>query len=363
MKLLYVSSYHATLERDDLKLFTEMNIDWFSTGFYLEPRKPWIGHIECRSIDRPTNNDVLREFKSINNQYKYLGPIILNKAIIDQFDAIYLSNCNPYPYFIRDNWNLFKSVIDHKPIFYRTYAQHTAHHELELQSYRQQGLKLIRNAPSERKIQNYAGDDAIIRGYVDETIYNNWSGEDRIVLTFNNDYVNRSYHSNTPIYERIRQHLNKEKFELYGAGNEKCSLSLGYLDDEKKNDKYRKARIYFSLGSKPASATYNAVEAMMTGSPIVTWGKWLGNARNHPYYGPTYEMNEVIKNGVSGLASDSEAEIIKFITAVLNDTDYAKYIGENARQTAISIWGKETIKKSWVEFFKGLGFDDINSNL
>lgn len=354
MKLLYVSSYHATLERDDLRLFTEMGVDWFSTGFYLEPRKPWLGHIACDPIDKDANESLIQEFKSINPDYKYLGPIRLNKNIVDQFDAIYLSNCNPYPYFIRDNWELFKSVIDHKPIFYRTYAQHTAQHELELQFFRKHGLKLIRNATSERKIQHYAGEDAIIRGYVDENIYNGWTGEDRIVLTFNNDYARRIFASNTQAYERIRQHMHKERFELYGAGNESVSHSLGFLDWETQKRKYRQSRLYFGLGSKPASATYNIVEAMMTSSPVITWGKRMGNYWNHPFYGPTYEMHEIIKNGVNGLASDNEAEMIKFISSMLNDYDLAKEIGKNARQTAFEIWSKEAARKAWTNFFKTL---------
>lgn len=369
MRLLYFSSFHSTLERDDLNLFNDMGIKWFSTGFYIQPRLPWIGHNFVPSMNIEADAGLIKEFLEINQSgtllpgnrvhpgYGYLKPVLLNKNIVDQFDAIYISHCCPYPYFIKDNWELLKTIIPNKPVFYRTYAQQTASHELELQEYRKAGLLILRNAPTERNIPNYAGDDAIIRGYVDDKEYHSWNGNDKMVLTFNNNYGGRTYYSNTPAYERIRAHLRGNRFELYGGDNENVPLSLGCLSWEAQKQKYRDARIYFGLGSKPASSTYNNFEAMITGCPIVTWGPKMGNFIGHRAYGPTYEMHQIIENGKDGLCSDSELTIIEFIKKCLNDHDYARALGQAGREKMISLVGKKAVRKAWSDFFKKIGFD------
>lgn len=369
MRLLYFSSYHSTLESNDLTLFNEMGIKWFSTGFYIQPRLPWIGHNIVHSMNIDPDPEMIKEFMAINKMgvplpgnrihpgYGYLNPVLINKNMIDQFDAVYISHCCPYEFFIRDNWEVLKDVVKNKPVFYRTYSQQTGQHELELQQYRKAGLLILRNAPTERNIPNYAGDDAIIRGYVDDNDYHSWNGNDKMVLTFNNNYGGRTYYSNTPAYERVRAHLRNNKFELYGGDNDKVALSLGCLSLEGQKQKYRDARVYFGLGSKPASSTYNNFEAMITGCPIVTWGPKMGNFWGHPGYGPTYEMHQIIENGKDGLCSDSEQVIIDFIKKCLNDLDYARAIGQAGREKMISLVGKQAVRNAWSDFFKTIGFD------
>ena len=40
MNILYISSFHAVLEFDELTALTELGHTWFSTGQYLNPHKP-----------------------------------------------------------------------------------------------------------------------------------------------------------------------------------------------------------------------------------------------------------------------------------------------------------------------------------
>lgn len=350
MKLLYVSSWHGTLEHDELILFTELGIEWFSTGLYLDPQKPMGDHSPRTALKNTVDTSLKDEFLRSNPDHRIYTTPILTKEFVDKFDIILIEHCSPTllnP--LHANWNNIK----HKPVIWRTYAQQNGPLEFETQQYRAQGLKLVRISPKERNILNYAGDDAIIRAFIDDNEYSNWTGEEPIVLTFNNMFSRRTLHSNTPIYMRIRNKMKPVPFELYGCDNEDTRISLGKLTWEQVKDKYRKARVYFALGSKPASLTYNLVEAMMTGCPVVTWGPALGNLRK-PGWPDTYEAHEIIQHGKDGFWSDNELEIESYIRMLLKDDSLAQKISANARKKAQSIFAKEKIKNDWAQFLNGL---------
>lgn len=353
MKLLYVSSWHGTLEYDELSLFTEMNIDWFSTGLYLNPYNPSLEHAPRRPINKKYDESLAQNFLSFNKNYAIYKVPILEKKFVEQFDVVLISHCSPTQLApLQVNWQNIK----HKVVIWRTYTQQTSAIELETQKYRNLGIKLIRISPKERTIPCYAGDDAIIRGYVDDKEYANWNGNDKIVLTFNNFFNKRTTHSNTNIYMNIRNRMKQVPFELYGCNNQDCNISLGELKWNEVKEKYRSARVYFALGSKPASLTYNLVEAMMTGSPVVTWGSILGNTRQIRDWRNTYEVPEIIVNGVNGFCSDNEHELESYIRQLFKDDLLASKISYESRKTALSIFGKDKIKNDWKVFFKSLGF-------
>lgn len=350
MKLLYLSSFHGTLEYDDLALFTEMGIDWFSTGLYLNPEKPSLEHAPRRPIDKKVDEALLKEFLDINPNYGIYKPIYLSKNIVDQFDIVLVSHCCPYPYYLNNNWD----VIKHKPVIWRTYTQQTSNVEANTQRFRNEGLKIVRISPKERTIPMYAGDDAIIRGYVDDKEYFGWTGKDDIILTFNNFFANRTVHSNTNMYINIRNRMAPLPFELYGCENKNAPLSLGELSWEQVKQKYRDAKVYFALGSKPASLTYNLVEAMMTGCPVITWGKETGNMKQVYDWRDTYEAPDIIQNGINGFCFDDEHEIEGTIRLLLRDNKLAQSISCEARKTAIATFGKDKIKNDWQKFFDGI---------
>lgn len=348
MKLLYFSSFHDTLEYDDLSLFTELGIEWFSTGLYMDPKNRPGNFISDKKIDITINNDLTKIFLAANPTYKRYGPVYLTNELVNYFDVILVSLCAPYPYYIGDNWPILKN----KNVIWRTYCQQDSKIELYTKQFKCDNFKIIRNSPRERTIPNYAGDDAIIRTYVDENIYNNWNGNELSVLTFNNFFALRETVSNTNIYLRIKNRLNKNiPFKLYGMFNENCNECLGTLSWEEQKKEYRNNRVYFALGSKPATATFNLVEALMTGIPIVTWNKKLGSSNEHDFL-ETYEVPDFIKNKFNGICSDDEFEIENEIKNIINDFDYAKALSIEGRKTAIELFGKEKIKQQWKDFFK-----------
>lgn len=351
MKLLYVSSWHGTLEHDELALFTELGIDWFSTGLYLDPQKPMSEHAPRIPLNKEVDPNLKKEFLLGNKDYKIYSVPLLTKSFADKFDIILISHCSPTMLMpLQINWPFIK----HKPVIWRTYAQQSGAVEFSTQQFRAQGLKLVRISPRERTIGSYAGDDAIIRAYIDDKEYYGWTGEDKMVLTFNNMFAKRTLHSNTNVYMRIRNRMPTTRFELYGCDNEDAPLSMGQLPWEQVKEKYKKARVYFALGSKPAALTYNLVEAMMTGCPVVTWGRLLGNMHIVQDWNNTYEAPDIITNGENGFCSDNEFEIEGIINRLFHDYSLAQKISANARKTALEIFSKDKIKKDWEVFFAGL---------
>lgn len=351
MKLLYVSSFHGALEYDELSLFSELGIDWFSTGLYLNPENPSLEHAPRKPINKKAQLDLINYFLSFNPNYKIYDVPILKKDFVDQFDIVLVSHCCPTQLApLQRNWD----VIKHKPVIWRTYTQQSSALEAAIQRYRNEGLKLVRISPRERTIPYYAGDDAIIRGHLDENEYYGWTGEDQTVLTFNNFFMKRHIHSNTDIYLRIKHQMAPINFELYGCNNEDAPMCLGELSWEQVKEKYRKSRVYFALGSKPASLTYNLLEAMLTGAPVVTWGPELGNLRQIRDWANTYEVPEIIVNGENGFCFDNEKEIKAHIRLLLHDDKLANKISINARKTIIAMFSKEKIKNDWAAFLNDL---------
>jgi hypothetical protein len=349
--MLYVSADHCTLEWETLSLFNELGISLFSTGLFLDPKNPDYEHTQKGPLGFEADPALIQDFQKLNPNRQVHTKVVLSKSLVDKFDVVFVDHCCPYPLYIYDNWE----VIKHKPIIWRTYAQQSSQVELMTQHYRKLGLKLIRFSPKERTIPNYAGDDAIIRSPMDPAEYSGWTGSSGTVLTFNNFFEQRLYVSNTYLYLQIRS-LFPQIFHLYGTFNDNSIVSEGFLSDEEQKQKYREAAVYFALGSKPASLTYNFMEALLTGTPVVTWGPMLGSAQESQDWKNTYEVPDLFENGVHCMYSDDPKEIIEYIKLLLTDRSFSEKLSKNGRAKAIEIWDKEKIKTQWVDFFKSLRY-------
>src|SRR5574343_397394 len=120
-KLLYVSSFHPTLEYDELKIFEELGIDWFSTGIYINPKKP----IACADRRGPLlkepNYDLITLFLRDNPNYHYQcsatlarPQIKLSKELVSNFDTIIIVG---YEYNYTNNYGVLKD----KEVYWREY--------------------------------------------------------------------------------------------------------------------------------------------------------------------------------------------------------------------------------------------------
>lgn len=347
MKILYISSFHAVLEYDELLVLTELGHQWFSTGQYLIPNQPLDkDNLRGPIKNIPINLELVDAFKKLNPNYKIHGPIYLSKEFVDNFDLVIAEHCCPYPFFLRDNWEILK----HKPIIWRTYGQQNEQVELMTQHFVNHGnVKLVRVAETESKIKNFAGMDSVIKGYVDETRYCGWSGGRKEILTFNNFFNVRTYHSNTPIYRRIRKKLIEMGVEtsLYGLYNDNVDINKGILQPEQQEQAYRDCSVYFALGSKPAPVTYSFAEALMTGTPTVTFGATLGTGDP-----AIYEVPTLVENGLHCFLSDSEEELLELILVLINNKELAKSMSVEARTRALQLFSKKVNKELWADIIE-----------
>lgn len=335
MKLLYLSC-HAILEHDELSLFNEMGIDFFSMGSYLVPTEP---------VDKIRPLIKYDPFKWLKSPVPPRED--MPKSFIDNFDVIMVMHI---PEWIEKNWEKFKG----KTVIWRTIGQSTPSLEARLKKYRNEGLRIVRYSPREERLKNYLGADALIRFYKDENEFKGWHGAGHEVMTIAQDMKRRAKFCNFDAFNEIVTGFNGR---LYGRGNENAGdINGGYLTYEEMKQKLKDGRVYIYTGTQPASYTLGFIEAYMTGIPVISIGEKLWGTLNEELgiNESLLEVTDLINNAVDGFYSDDIGQIREWITALVNDWKLAKRIGEMGRQNAIKHFGKNNVKLSWERFFNNL---------
>lgn len=329
MKLLYLSC-HAILEYDELKIFEELGVEYFSLGSYINPTRP-VDSIRPPLRSRP-NTDLISQAPEKEK---------LTKEFVDQFDAVMVMHV---PQWIIRNWD----VIKHKRVIWRSIGQSTPKVEQLLAPFRAQGMEIVRYSPREQYIQNNLGFDAMIRFCKDEKEFNHWNGADNQAITICQNLKERGEFCNYEVWMKV---IKDKRAKVYGRGNEDMGdMGVGEMPYEGLKQRLRDCRSYLYTGTQPASYTLNFIEALMTGIPIIAIGPKFANSLN--IAGPTYEVHEIIKNGVNGFVSDDIEQLRKNIDLLSKDIVYARTIGKAGRETAISLFGKEIIKSYWKKYLK-----------
>jgi hypothetical protein len=171
MKILYVSC-HSVLEYDELRMFDSLGIEVFSLGTYLNLNEDW------HAKTRPKLNLKNWKYENYESYLKYIDytkhpdcRLNISKEFADKFDIIYVMGwLEP----ITINWENIK----HKHIILRTIGQSVSHSEQFISPYIKNGnIKIVRYSPFERKIENYCGEDAMIRFSKRKEEWNNWRGD------------------------------------------------------------------------------------------------------------------------------------------------------------------------------------------
>lgn len=334
MKLLYLSC-HSILEYDEVKLFTELGIDVFSYGSYLNLESP--GDNKRPPIKGGKYDDHLIQ---VAMQYSKEN---LHHELIEPFDVIMVMH---KPEWVTNNWGKLR----HKTVVWRSIGQSTIDVENRLQPCRAQGLKIVRYSPIEMTIPGYLGHEAIIRFYKDPSEYGSWHGEDKKVITIGQSMKKRNTWCHFDIFDAATQGVKKV---LYGPDNDDAGdINGGVLSYEDLKKELRSSRIYFYTGTQPAAYTLNFIEAWMTGIPIVAQGPATGNMSTIGQF--TYEIPILIQSGVNGFWSDEINQLREHIKRLMDDKVYAQQIGDAGRASAIKLFGKEKIKNEWETFFENL---------
>ena len=332
-KLLYISA-HSVLEADELKIFSELGWHWISLGAYYNPN-------EQGNDRRPAISAEYNLFDKYKGDWKNRES--LTSEQIKDFDVIIVmhhpESTQPI---ITKNWD----VLQHKPVIYRSIGQSIKATEEALVKCK--GLKIVRYSPKEETIPGYAGSSALIRFYKDPEEFKDWNGNNKQVITVGQNFMGRK---NAMNFKAFRQATEPFERKLFGPENEGLGIPGGFLSFEQLKQELRDNRVFLFTNSQPASYTLGLLEAMVTGIPIVALGK--GFMTQFPEQ-DTYEVPDIIKNGINGFVGNSIEELRKYIQMLLEDDELAKRISKAGRETAIKLFGKEKIKEEWRVFLSSL---------
>ena len=61
-------------------------------------------------------------------------------------------------------------------------------------------------------------------------------------------------------------------------------------------------------------------------------------------------MPDIIRNGINGFCFDDIGQLKDSVNYLLENKQMARYIGQNGRETALKLFGKDVIKAQWKEF-------------
>lgn len=337
MRILYLSC-HSILEFDEVKLFTELGHEVFSLGSYINPTTP---HDPKRPpISAPADEYLLNVALQSSKEN-------LHEKLIEWADIIYIMH---KPEWVLNNWEKIK----HKTVVWRTIGQSTPTIEAQMLLPYLSGMKIVRYSKGEDKIKDFAGSTKLIRFYKDPDEFKGYTGEIPAILNITQSMKERNRFCLYDVFDEATKGFERN---LYGTPSRNPDHSLmedpiwkGELDYEGLKQAYRANRAYFYTGTYPASYVLNFVESFMTGIPVIAVGRTFANLGIFDM--DAYEVDEIIENGVDGYIGNSIEELRSYVELLLNNPETAKKIGEAGRKKAIELFGKETIKKQWEEFFK-----------
>lgn len=332
VKIHYLSC-HSILEYDEVQLLTDLGHEVFSNGAYIDPA----GHI---SHPRPgiKNAVMYHEYVPFATNFPKTN---LPSELIDPFDVIIVMHS---PNVITENWERIK----HKNVIWRTIGQSTESVEAALKPMRDEGLKIIRYSPNERRISNYIGEDTLIRFYKDEDELSGWTGDGRNVVNFAQTLKGRRDHCH---YDEVMAVIEKFDGTIYGPGNDDLGkYNGGAIPYEAQIKRMQEARVMPYGGTAPASYTLSFIEALMMGLPIVAINNQMANII---YNFDFYEVEDILKD-LGGIVCGSIEEMISQTQELIDNDAYAKQISGKQRAYAIDVFGKKKIIKQWKEFLDAI---------
>lgn len=334
MKIHYIS-HHSILEYDEVQLLLDLGHEVFSNGAYLDPD----GHI---SHPRPG----LRGAKFYSN-YAELARTTpktdMPKELIDPFDLIIVMHS---PDVLIQNWPKLKD----KPVIWRSIGQSTPQIEAKLKPLKKDGLKIMRYSPKERNLEGYIGEDAMIRFYKDEKVYDGWLGDTEDVVNFSQSLLGRRDFCH---YDEIMSVIETFDGKVYGPGNEDLGKHFGgEVPYEQQLEIMRQSRVMVYGGTWPAPYTLGFIEAMMMGLPIVSISKKTAHVKE---FQPIdfFEVDEILGK-VSGVVCDNTEEMISQTRKLVENPNHAKNLSERQRELAVEMFGKKNISAQWKEMLDGI---------
>lgn len=338
-------SCHIVLEYDELRILNDLGHEVTVIGGYIEPKTPHVSTRPPLNINHDKYIvDKVHKFHTDNmNKGVDLDMCskILTKEFVDYFDCIIVIHRLDW---IELNWDLFK----HKNVILRTIGQNTKNEELKLKSYIDKGVKVLRYSPKEREIEGYAGESGLIRFLKYESDFLPRNKSVKRTLTFCQSIHERGKFC---FYDDITSltNLDQLKYELYGIGNVKSKYIYGEISYDEQLMKLMTYGSYLYTGTYPAHYTLNFIEAMMSGIPIVTFGrKWFKKYFND--YLP--EVHDILDKISLIHYYEKDERIIYMLNELNNDDQLNKEISDKQREVANNLFSAEKNIYKWKEFLE-----------
>ena len=325
---------HAIEEYDQLRLLSGLGYNVASIGGYIDPanphdpKRPPLPEIPCV----PEVKAAVDALGTPDN----LGAAQANipDAILDWLgdDGVII-----YHHYLDRLYGQWPRILDWRRgarrVIWRTVGQSVENNERQSAPYRAEGLEIVRYSPKERNIPGYAGEDALIRFYKDPADYGGWTGEGEYVLGFGQHYVQRDPWTNYRFFREATQGLPTR---IVGPGSEVVG-GPGELTFDELRAELQRASVYLYTGTQPASYTLGLIEAMMTGTPVISMP--ASQFGIFPYGPELFEGPEFVSWG------DLEA-VQALLRHRLADTDPSDY-SARTRERAIELFGRDKAEAAW----------------
>lgn len=342
---------HEIEEYQQVLLMHELGHAVFSIGAYMRPSRPGATDTLRPSLpdvpEVPHLVDVIDALGAAHPGEDNLGMAKrhLPDEVIEWSDVIICHHLEHT--WIVPQWER----IRHKRVIWRTVGQSTHGNEWMMQPLREDGLQIVRYSPKERNIPEYAGEDALIRFWMDPDEWTGWTGEDAVVTNVTQDLYRRSLTNDQRLQPPGQQWTSWQFWEQAtsalprkpaGPGSRTIG-GLGPLSVPDMQALLRTSRAYLYTGTQPASYTLGFIEALMTGIPVVSIGP--GWHQIQPYGPFMFEAHEL-----SPLWTDRPSEAAAMLRRLLDDPAYAADISAQGRTTAVEVFGKAHVAEAWQDF-------------
>lgn len=341
INIVYISC-HESLEFDEVKLLSSFqDVTVRSIGAYSDPRQA------------PTLRPIIDTLEYSSDWLEWIAHYepdqILDSRLMDWADAIIFMH---KPERIHKSINVLKAY-PHTPIYFRSIGQSSDSVEISLANYKRalgDRFKIIRYSPNERHFPNYVGSDALIRFYKNKYEFKGWQYfEDRPVLFALQGASSRgqfghfdevAFYTKDIPYNRLLIGPRNSDMEAFGFRTEQPSYE-GFKEI------LRRSPLLVYAGMIPASYTLTFMEAMMTGTPIVSIDRNMW-ADEHKHWCPpeVFEVDELIpEECVVHKWEDLGPKVIELMS---NPSKLARISHEN-RLNAETLFGENKIRSQWAK--------------
>lgn len=169
--------------------------------------------------------------------------------------------------------------------------------------------------------------DVVIPHGIDTDIFNGYTGENKEVISVVNHYKAREVFCGYSIWEKITK---------LGVPTKVVGDNPGWTQSINNSvelaQTLARARVYLNT-SVYSPVPLSMLEAMSVGLPVVSTAR--------------QEIPNIIKHGVNGYLSNDPVELAEYCTALLNNPEHAKLMGENARKTILEKFSLNQFVNNW----------------